>query len=54
MPKSPSGLKVRRAKSVAKNPILFCLIVVFELDLVGWSAMSVTRVFHEGCQAQWM
>ena len=56
-PREPSGLKVRRAKSAAKNPKItsfFFGIVVFELDLVGWSAVSVTRVLHEGCQAQWM
>ena len=51
-----SGLKVRRAKSAAQNPkiIIFFWLWFFELDLVGWSAMSVTRVFHEGCQAQRM
>ena len=56
-----SGLEVRRAKSAAKNPntadfwgdCVFCFVFFglrfFELDLVGWCAMSATRVLHEGC-----
>ena len=56
-PPPPSGLKVRRAKSAAKNPKIIEFILglwFFELDLMGWSARSATHVFHEGCQAQRM
>ena len=53
--------KVRKAKSAAKNPKIANKIAVFwgglrvlELHLVGWCVLSGKRVFHEGCQAQWM
>ena len=49
-----SSPQSEKCSEKSEHCLIFFLMVVFELDLVGWSTMSVTRVFHEGCQAQWM